>query len=91
MAQIKNKSTVRRKSDSKVANIRHLKRIMIYLSRVDCAHQTEIRNKIGMDNYYVGSALNFLVNNKIVFIKRTQSKGRYPYVNYYSINPLFKK
>lgn len=72
-----------------ITNIHHLTRIITYLSEVDCAYKKQISDATGLMNV-IPSAITFLLNNKIIFLKRSQAAGKL-YVDYYALNPLFKK
>ncbi len=72
----------------KIANTRHLTRILTYLSCVDYASQTKIQTSIGVETEYLKDAINFLVNHKIIFIINFKRDGA---IKRYMLNPLFKK
>ena len=73
---------------SKVAQTRHLTRIIIYLSNVPSANKTKIIKEACTDSKRVDDALNFLINHKILYktLKRTNLS-----VTQYALNPLFKQ
>ena len=50
----------------RVATIRHLTRIIVYLSENEWVHKTNIQKNIGLDLSFVNGALLFLVNHGIV-------------------------
>lgn len=68
-----------------VATVRHLTRIITYLSEVESVYHKQIERKTGMNYAVVSSALTFLLNHKIVLIFKTQSS-----VKHYILNSLFK-
>ena len=77
------------KSDStKIANTRHLTRILTYLSSIDYANQTKIQTELGIEAALIKDALTFLLNHKIIF--RLVFKGGSK-VKQYVLNPLFKR
>jgi len=75
----------------KVANVRHLTRIISYLSEVECDYQTSIQIKTGVSSNFIKSAIRFLLNYKIVFITRRDKAGKISQARYYALNPLWKR
>ena len=74
-----------------IANIRHLTKIITFLSEVEAAHTTDIVVKLGMGKDYVKSGLHFLKNNKIIMVVgSTRHKRWNGGVKHYALNPLFK-
>ncbi len=74
----------------KTANTRHLIRIIIYLSCVNYANITKIKEEVGIVSPYLKDAINFLVNHKIIFNFSAQV-GKMSRITQYALNPLFKK
>ena len=63
----------------KVATIRHLTRIIAYLSEIGVDHKTNIQKNTGLDLSFVNGALLFLVNHRIVLKQKDlrRKKSRY--------------
>lgn len=74
-----------------LANIRHLTRIITYLSEVECDYRGGIQRKTGLDSVKLKSALKFLVYYKIIFIMKRDKLGKRTNVKFYALNQFFKK
>ena len=73
----------------KVATVRHLTRIITYLSEIDYDYITSISKKINIHHSFVKSAMLFLVNHGLVLKKkdfRKKTHKRWGDMWYYSLN-----
>ncbi len=73
---------------TRVASTRHLTRIIVYLSNVECAAKTKISGEACIADGKLDDALIFLVNHKILYktLKRINLS-----ITQYALNPLFKQ
>lgn len=68
-----------------IANTRHLKRILIYLSVIkEMVTITQIKEYIGIKLEYIRDGLAFLTGQNLILTSKHNN------VNYYFINPLFQ-
>lgn len=79
------------KSDKgKIANIRHLTRIITYLSEVKYDYAKSIERKTGIGYPHIKSALMFLLNYKIIRVFKIDKAGINPESKFYKLNPKYK-
>ena len=80
------------KSDQRTtANIRHLTRILIYLSEVEYDNKTNMGRNCCMDRHtYLNSAIKFLLDYEFIYIVEPKVIKRNHSVKFYAIYPSIK-